>query len=157
MTNPTLQTETGKVKIIQEIKDRLKLLEVDKTVVIDEAKNTRSYLYLIGFTVLIGFGAVALLTWLRPDFDFAVVAISVFAVVTTITTNVFAIIKSSQAEQASRRAERAQYEMKGEFNHKLDEFREAIKAIEFAKGKEAGREQEQDRADKKELEKKPTV
>lgn len=147
------QTDTGKVRVIKEIKERLLLLEKDKNVVVpDETKYTPSYILLIGFIVLIGFGAVTLLTWMRPDFDFVVVSISVFAVVTMVATNIFTIMRQNQTLKETHEANvKAQLVLEQSrrthdiANHLVDEYKEAYKLLEFMKGKEAERSEEADR------------
>jgi hypothetical protein len=102
--------------------------------------DTGKYLTAILGSLVIGIGGVALLIWLRPDYDPLLVAGVIFAFLTPTTTSLLSFFKASEAkEQAQETAEQAT-ETHLSVNSRLDAFIRQAAALARAEGLSEGEE-----------------
>ena len=119
------------------------------------ANDTAKYLTAVMYALFLGIAGVALIGFIRPDYDILVVAGFIFAFLTPILTSILGLMKSSEqseqifeAKEHARAAEEQSVKTDLSNNGRLEELLRVTKEAAYGEGRKAGREESDARTDK---------
>ena len=102
--------------------------------------NTGKYLTAILGALLLGIGGLAVILWLRPEYDPVLVAGMIFAFLTPTTTSLLSFMKAEEAKEQAKETHLS-------VNSRLDKFIEQASVAAKAEGMDLGRKEANDRTD----------
>lgn len=109
--------------------------------------NNVPYLIVVGFMILIGFVVFAVIAIRRPDIDIVILGGTVFAFIVTMTTSIFAVMKSNESNTTSRDTHILVNSRMGDFMEELERSAQDKAVIAKQEGVKQGIDEANKRTD----------